>query len=154
MATTRGTTMAGKAQAGQGGGKGKGHFSLMAKLGAGAAVLGCVAALMFGALRAGDGAQVPAVAPAVASAQASGIEQQQFLAWNLVLPDGTLPTASISVEQQHFLAWNTQLPDGTLPTVPVSVEQRRFLDLNTQLPSEGAPALIPPGPTSFPGEKY
>jgi hypothetical protein len=137
------------------GGNGTGErFGLRAKAAAGVAILGCAAALTFGGLLTGGAARhQPQAGPAAAMAQASGIDRQRFLAANRELPDGTLPGAANAHAAQRFLEWNTQLPTGGA-TGPLGIAQQRFLELNTQLPSEGAPALIPPGPATFPGEKH
>ena len=76
MATTSSTLVAGKALASQGGNGNNGRYGLKAKLAAGVAILGCAAALAFGGLRAGEGAQSPAVAPAITSAQTDVRAQQ------------------------------------------------------------------------------
>jgi hypothetical protein len=153
MATTSGNLMAGKANGGQ--------YGLKAKLAAGAAVLGCAAALAFGGLRPGGGGHAPAMAPAAPVARTNSVERQQFLAWNMELPTGgalsveaqrflalntELPDGRfqpVSVERQQFLEWNTVLPEGRLPAAPISVERQHFLELNTQLPDGGVVAPTP-----------
>src|SRR5690349_18158031 len=113
MATTSSTLVAGKV-ASQGGNGNNGGYGLKAKVTASVAILGCAAALAFGGLRGSEGAQAPAVAPAVAVSAVSMRERQYFLEQNLNLPEGGA-TPPITREQQRFLEQNTQLPTGGMP---------------------------------------
>src|SRR5262245_32447060 len=107
MATTSSNLAAGKAIAGQPGNN-NGRSSLKAKVALGTLTLGCAAALALGGLRAaGQMRHQSQAAPVVASAPASGVARQRFLADNLWLPSGTLPVAT--TDQQQFLAWNLSL---------------------------------------------
>jgi hypothetical protein len=168
MATTSSNLVAGKALAGRGG-NGGGQYGLKAKLLAGVAILGCAATLMFGGIRAGDGAQGQAQSGPVASfEQSNGVlsaGQQRFLEVNYYFPAGSGPTSRTSFEQMHFLEDNLILPSAGASGLPstaaptrdwatiIMIEQNQLPEMTTPAaPSGVGPQEYLPGEESTSGD--
>ena len=136
MATTNSILVAGKTLVGQGSNGNNGRYGLKAKVAAGAAILGCTAALALGGLRSGDNAQAP---PAQAAQSASNpywvFTEDVALNGNPALAYSS--AAPMSIEWLYFLEQNLYLPGGAAAPLDWEQEER------TQV---APPAPAPPCP--------
>jgi hypothetical protein len=138
MATTSSNLVAGTALTGQGGKGNNNRYGLKSKVLAGVAVLGCVAALVFGGLRSSHSGQSQAQAGATAPIVQTDLrEQQRFLEQNLNLPTaGTdllvTATPNLDWETIRFIEAN-QLPEITNAAPNLDWSTIQFIEQN-QLP--------------------